>query len=125
MEQCGRANTDVIQASIPHFHTMFDSLKAAFDHDVAMEKQENIQDELLQAYIEEISTMYHYAARCAFPKIKMTSFKRAGKQWIADFSVSDMAKPEKEQYNFHLQNTSQWVYAVCILYSDGEISRHH
>jgi len=46
-------------------------------------------------------------------------------QYIMNFEVFDRAKPRSNSYNWHGQNTSQWVYAGCILYQDGRVSTHH
>lgn len=54
----------------------------------------------------------------------ISGFHKAGNQFVADFSVSDLKKPVKNEYNFHLQNTSQWLFAGCILVEDGIISTH-
>jgi hypothetical protein len=51
-------------------------------------------------------------------------FSRSGRQLIADWAVFDMAKPERDQYNWHGQNTSQWSMAGCILVDSGEVSVH-
>jgi len=51
-------------------------------------------------------------------------FYQSGDQWIAPFEVRDLSKPVLDQYNYHLQNTSQWLWAGCILVQDGRVSVH-
>lgn len=60
-------------------------------------------------------------------------FRKNNTQYVAEFDVKDLSRPEQEKYNFHLQNISQWVYAGCILFSveaftenrEQIISTHH
>jgi len=54
----------------------------------------------------------------------LSIFHQSGNQWIADFEVKDLSKPVEDKYNFHLQNTSQWVWAGCILVQNGQVSIH-
>jgi len=54
----------------------------------------------------------------------LTDFHKAGNQFIADFNVSDLERSVKNEYNWHLQNTSQWLFAGCILVEGGIISIH-
>jgi hypothetical protein len=51
-------------------------------------------------------------------------FRQAGSQYIAEWAVSNLLKEHKEKYNFHGQNTSQWLYAGCLLVQDGRVSIH-
>ena len=46
-------------------------------------------------------------------------------QYVMTFEVFDGSMPRSNSYNFHGQNTSQWIYAGCILYQDGRVSTHH
>ena len=39
-----------------------------------------------------------------------------GRQLIAEGSVSDRKRPVLNQYNWHLQNTSQWLFACGLVY---------
>ena len=41
------------------------------------------------------------------------------------FSVKCEAIDLRDEYNWHLQNTSQWLYAGAVVYSDGRVSGHH
>ena len=47
-----------------------------------------------------------------------------GSQMIAHFSVKDLSKQDDpQQVNWHLQNTSQWVYAGGLVVDKYAISR--
>jgi hypothetical protein len=52
------------------------------------------------------------------------AFRKAGSQFIAEWAVSDNRKPVENSYNFHGQNTSQWLYAGCLLVQNGRVSIH-
>jgi hypothetical protein len=84
-----------------------------------------IQGDIYKAYMSELQMMLGMASNCTNPQVVMGPFFKRGLQFIAEFYVNDMNKPLEEKYNFHLQNTSRWVYAGCILYQDGQVSRHH
>ena len=49
-----------------------------------------------------------------------------GYQLIANGSVSDLNRPVENSYNFHFQNTSQWLYAFGLVFDTErrEFSRH-
>lgn len=51
-------------------------------------------------------------------------FKVSGSQYIAEWAVSNRRKERKEKINWHGQNTSQWLYAGCLLVQDGRVSIH-
>ena len=91
-------------------------------------KNRRVEFAVRELYREELDIMVRYAMRCVEPRIFFGPFLKAGgNQWIADFSVSDMARPEKDEYNLHLQNTSQWAYAGAVVCSEdtGDVSSHH
>ena len=84
----------------------------------------------MQAIAEELSLCMQYAMEdtCLEPSIVFTPANdMGGSQIIAEFSVSDMARANADQYNWHGQNTSRWCYAGAIVYDkeDGKVSRHH
>jgi len=39
-----------------------------------------------------------------------------GRQLIADGDVSDMTRKETNQYNWHLQNTSRWLFGMGFVF---------
>lgn len=51
-------------------------------------------------------------------------FRKSGSQYIAEWAVSNRRKEYKEKVNWHGQNTSQWLYAGCLLVQDGRVSIH-
>ncbi len=73
----------------------------------------------------ELEQMVKFAAGAAEPQIVLENLRTAGEQYIWEFFVNDLAKPKREEYNWHLQNTSQWRYAGCILLEGGRVSTHH
>jgi hypothetical protein len=83
---------------------------------------------LREAYDTEVTMMAKYALKARLPEIILSPFRLAGTQHIAEFEVKDLAKESNPgEVNWHMQNTSQWVYAGCILYDerDNRVSRHH
>jgi hypothetical protein len=49
--------------------------------------------------------------------IRLTVFQDSGgRQLIANGEVLDMDKPVKNEYNWHGQNTSQWLFACGIVF---------
>lgn len=86
---------------------------------------ESVWQNLLNKYLSQIGLMHRYAENTKNPKITLFGFGQIGNQYIADFSVGDMDKVyDAGKMNFHLQNTSQWLYAGCILVQDGIVSTH-
>ena len=80
------------------------------------------------AYDEEVKMITRYALQAKEPRVILSPFRNAGSQFISEFEVLDLFKENNPgQINWHGQNTSQWVYAGCILYDrvDNRVSRHH
>lgn len=73
----------------------------------------------------ELGDLILYGSQANNPQIVLSTFRKSGDQYIAEFSVSDLDIARKESYNFHGQNTSQWLYAGAIVIQDGKVSRHH
>jgi len=120
----------VVTVVIPSYKELLDSLPEKFRTDKVKEQLKRAWDaenEIIRGYVERLREN-----RCS-GTARMYVFNKSGCQWIADFSVNDLGKPVKDEYNWHGQNTSQWVYAGCILFdersfdsdSDYIISRHH
>jgi hypothetical protein len=83
---------------------------------------------LREAYDTEVTMMVKYALKARLPEIILWPFRTAGSQHIAEFEVKDLSKENNAgKVNWHMQNTSQWVYAGCILYDDQDhrVTRHH
>ncbi len=78
-----------------------------------------------QNVAHELTQMIRYAAKADKPELVLNEMRKAGSQYIWEFYVNDLASPKREEINWHGQNTSQWLYAGCILVSDGRVSAHH
>ena len=88
------------------------------------------RSDYLKWYAWELMQCLEYAQEAQGEAvIYFTCATRQGKQIIATFEVRDLAKPKADQYNWHGQNTSQWLYAgaiVCHCYDDEvRVSTHH
>ena len=83
--------------------------------------------DLKRAYDSEVTLMLKYGIKARQPLLLLHPFRTAGSQHIAEFEVKDLFIEETNSYNFHGQNTSQWVYAGAILYDerDNRVSTHH
>lgn len=105
-------------SAIPTIQQLLDSLPNEV-------KTPDIIEQITFCYRKETRLLFHYASKAEEPDVFLLPFKEAGRQFIADFWVNDLSLPVKNQYNWHLQNTSQWLYAGCILVEDGRVSTHH
>ena len=116
-----------MQISIPTIQELLDSLMAVDQTDRDNHNAKKAINEIRDYYARELSNMVAYAKDAVEPQLCMNTFRKQGSQWIADFSVSDLKKKIKDEYNWHLQNTSQMLYNGCILYEerDGMVSTHH
>ena len=116
-----------VQMSIPTIQELLDSLTIVDQTDRDNHDAKKAINEIRDYYARELSSMVHYAKVAVEPQLYMTTFRKQGSQWIAEFSVSDLHKREGDTYNWHLQNTSRWVYAGAMVYDekDGMVSTHH
>lgn len=89
------------------------------------QKTEEVIKDLKYWYEREIKILNEYSKSAKEPSIGFFPFNKSGDHYIAEFWVNDLAKLKREEYNWHLQNTSQWLYAGCILVQDGMVSTHH
>jgi len=85
------------------------------------------RSEFYDAVKEELLWCTIFAQRAESPSISFSEIREAGGQLILEFTVTDLGKKKKNEYNWHGQNTSRWVYAGCVLYDKAtdSISRHH
>ena len=106
--------------------TTLQELFEAFD-EAGVKLQGDSHAELTQLYGRELSTMFGYAQQAIKPSMFLGLPTIMHKQCIIDFSVSDSDRPVEDKYNWHLQNTSQWLYAGAIMYDkeDKSFSAHH
>jgi len=100
----------------------FEDLLASLPEDQINGK---MKDELKTAYDFELEQIKRYINQAQNPQAVLLPFNQSGSQFIANFWVNDLALPAKNQFNWHLQNTSQWLYAGCILVQNGRVSLHH
>jgi len=89
------------------------------------QKTEGVIKDLKFYYEDEIRLLNEHSKNAQEPSVGLFPFKKSGSQYVAEFWVNDLAKPVKREYNWHLQNTSQWLYAGCILVQDRRVSTHH
>jgi hypothetical protein len=106
-------------SKITPFHELYDQLPDEEKSDKDFRKK------LLSVYLWELKRMQDEARRAQYPATMLWPFRQAGSQWIAEFEVKDLQKAVANSYNFHGQNTSQWIYAGCVLVQHGEVSTHH
>lgn len=89
------------------------------------EKTKEVIRQLKTSYEIETGLLHKYASKAGKPSIALLPFTKSGSQYIADFWVNDLGLPKENKYNWHIQNTSQWLYAGCILVQNGRVSTHH
>ncbi len=112
------ANT-TYKCQLPH---MYDLLKDIPEEDLP-------QGEKLTGFWKavawELSQLLKYGLNAKEPEIVLTNYRKAGSQYIWEFWVNDLSIVRKDEYNWHMQNVSQWMYAGGILLQNGSVSTHH
>ncbi len=88
-------------------------------------KESEVVPGLFAAFTQELLTCIQEATKAKEPQIYFSEMVTSEEQHIWTFWVNDMAKPLTPAYNWHGQNTSQWVYAGAVVLQDGKVSRHH
>lgn len=73
----------------------------------------------------EMAELIKHAGRANNPEIVFNHFRQAGTQYTWEFYVNDRSLPDTREMNYHLQNTSQWLYAGAIVLNCGHVSAHH
>ena len=93
--------------------------------------------DLAERYHRELSCLWQTARdrRCVKAVIELRPWRQAGTQWICEFLSYDKGAPAGNEFNLHLQNTSQWQNketgwighqgALVLDTHDGKISAHH
>lgn len=82
--------------------------------------------QFMVAFFLEFMACFEAATRAkGTPQVIFNQMRKSGTQYIWEFYVNDLAKPRGDSINWHGQNTSQWLYAGCILLQDKKVSRHH
>ena len=88
------------------------------------EERKKVENNLTEDYGYVLRMMERYAKDGVEPLLILSSWRRAGTQWIAEFEVKDKNRPKDNKYNWHGQNVSQWLFAGCICVQNGEVSIH-
>jgi len=119
-------NKEII-VNVPTISELFDSLKPLEDLPPYGDKIIKIKEEIVKCYGYEMSSLFGYTKGADKPSVFLGLFVKQGSQWIADFSVNDLGKEIKDEFNWHGQNVSRWKYAGCICFDerDNTISTHH
>jgi len=105
---------------ITPFATLWDALSEE-------EKRANpdLYAELLRRYVYVVASMFREHRRYEQADSRLFTWRQAGTQWLAEWEVNDLSLPNNpNKVNWHLQNTSQWRYAGCLLVQDGRVSVH-
>jgi len=100
----------------------FDDLVSSIPEDL---RTPEVLDRLRIKYSDEVETLNYYSYKAKRPEVSLHSFSKQGDQLIAEFYVNDLDVPQSNSFNFHGQNTSQWLYAGCILIENNQVSTHH
>ena len=119
---------DIDTSLILSYEDFIASLERGGDGRIDLSDGDFPEIELRNAYDTEVKMMLRYALKAKLPSISLHPFRVAGNQHIAEFEVNDkFVDPDPSKINWHGQNTSQWMYAGCILYDqrDNRVSRHH
>ena len=109
-----------IAASLPSFKTIREGIK---------EEDRPEKEDLIDKYLW-IAGQFHQAFKTAdetgsrYECWLPDTWRIAGSQYILEFSIVDKGKEYKDTVNWHGQNTSQWVFAGCILVQDKRVSIH-
>jgi len=121
----------LLDVDIASFGDLWDTVRQNLPNDVGCDAVYQVHTRLGVLYATEVGRMFEYARDASQPQIRFAPFQRSGHQFIAEFWVNDLAKPARDEYNWHLQNTSQWVYAGALLFEpSGDdprywLSAHH
>jgi len=107
----------MLKYQIPHIPTIL--------HPLPDEAYARCEEAFWKLLAYEMSQMISYAAMAQEPQIVINPFRTAGTQYILEFYVNDLAKPKRNEFNFHEQNVSQWCYAGTLLIQNNEVSAHH
>ena len=110
---------NTIRISIPEIRTELEKLPAP---------NGKIGAEFLRCYNRELAYCITRALRAPEGQVVFSDLRiprQENGQYIMEFEVFDRSKARGNSYNWHGQNTSQWVYAGCILYQEGSVSTHH
>lgn len=77
---------------------------------------EEIKAALKMKYDYLVEWMLKEGKRAVNPVYVLSTWRYAGDQIICEGEVRDKNLPFSNTYNWHLQNTSQWVFAFGLLF---------
>lgn len=101
-----------VEMQIPSVHDLYNSLPAEFRSNEAWNNLVGVYSKVVLGLIP--SAM---AERTIKPQLYMSLFRdTGGRQLICNWSCSDLSRPVQNTYNWHLQETSQWIYAGAIVF---------
>ena len=88
------------------------------------EDREVVKKELTRKYEWVLNAMERHAKDWVDPLLILSYWRKAGTQWLAGFEVKDRNQPVGNEYNWHGQNVSQWLFAGCICVQNGRVNIH-
>ncbi|HLK55238.1 MAG TPA: hypothetical protein VKU00_01660 [Chthonomonadaceae bacterium] len=119
-----------VEERITPLFVLFCTLPAEF-------QRPGILAELAENYHRELACLWRTArdGRCVQAAIEVRPWRRAGGQWICEFLSYDKGAPLADEFNWYMQNTSQWSNqetgwaghqgAIVLNSHDGHITAHH
>lgn len=118
--------------NIPSFEELLQSLPNKFHTDAVKLALQAAFDREVTIISEEVANLGKQN-KPFLATMNLFSYHEGDTQALACFEVRDLSRPVKPEFNWHCQNTSQWVYAGAILFdrrefengSDWTISVHH
>ena len=120
-----------IDVNIPTLQELYNSLpEDAKNRRIKLYSDDNFTLDTFQAlaffYNKIVALMINECGRADKPSVSMGLFDRADTQAICHWAASDKSKESANSYNFHGQNTSQWLYAGGLLFDsrDNRFSIH-
>ena len=91
-----------------------------------LSNNEKVVQEVEKSYFIELSTIIDQAQIEEKGGQDITASFNKFDGPTAFFEIKGNNLPIDQTYNWHGQNTSQWLYAGCIqVTEDGHVSRHH
>ena len=108
------------------YSSLYESLKNCIGEDKARE----VRLDLINKYLYLVGHMDRECRRLGdgcevLHRASLTPFRQYGSQSIAECVVIDRTKRRIEnQYNWHGQNTSQWLFGAGLLVQNGRVSIH-
>ena len=93
-----------------------------------LSRNQKVRDEVLDKYHWELGTILDIAQKAEAHGHEVSIYfgKFPEGDQIAFFEVRATDMPIQGTFNWHLQDTSQWMYSGCIqVTKEGQVSSHH